>query len=146
MKFSQRHAVSPIIATLLLIAIAVASGIIVYIFTGSLAGNLTKNGGNQVTEQISMDAYNYQTINSGVTLYLRNTGTASVTLNSFYLDGATVTVTGSCTSSPVAVQATCILTVTGAATSETAGSSHQVKAVSTDGGNFIFNVVAGQTG
>ena len=50
MKFSRR-AVSPIIATLLLIAIAVAAGVLVYVYVNSLSGNLTSSNGNQVTHQ-----------------------------------------------------------------------------------------------
>lgn len=41
MNFQRRRGVSVIIATLLLIAIAVAAGIIVYVFVNGLAGNLT---------------------------------------------------------------------------------------------------------
>ncbi len=59
MHVTVRKAVSPIIATLLLIAIAVAAGIIVYVYVNSLAGGLTSGGGQQVSEQLSLDAYNY---------------------------------------------------------------------------------------
>lgn len=90
MNIPQRKAVSPIIATLLLIAIAVAAGIIVYVFVGGLSGNLTKSGGNQVTEQLSMVAYRSSAPNSttyAFVLNVRNTGTSSVTLSSIYYDG-----------------------------------------------------------
>lgn len=148
MKVQKRSAVSPIIATLLLIAIAVASGIVVYVFTAGLAGSLTKSGGNQVTEQISLDAYNYATIGSGPTLYVRNTGSSSVTMNAFYFNGATITAPSpdSC-SLVIPVGGTCTLTFgTSPATSAIAGSSNQIRIISTDGGTFSFNVVAGQTG
>ncbi|MDG6991297.1 MAG: hypothetical protein JRM99_07770 [Nitrososphaerota archaeon] len=89
MKLSQRRAVSPIIATLLLIAIAVASGIIVYVFTGSLAGSLTKSGGSQVTQQIQLLAYNFNTPAGGeaFSVYIKNTGTGTVALSQVYVDG-----------------------------------------------------------
>ncbi len=45
MQITARKAVSPIIATLLLIAIAVAAGIIVYVYVNSLCGNVTGGGG-----------------------------------------------------------------------------------------------------
>ena len=57
MKVTARRAVDPIIATLLLIAIAVAAGIIVYVYVNSLAGGLTQSGGQQVSKQLSMDSY-----------------------------------------------------------------------------------------
>ncbi|MDG6956872.1 MAG: type IV pilin, partial [Nitrososphaerota archaeon] len=80
MNVSQRRAVSPIIATLLLIAITVAAGVIVYVFVTGLSGNLTKSGGNQVTEQISLDSYNFQSP-TFLTMYLRNTGTSAQTIS-----------------------------------------------------------------
>ena len=165
MKVSQRKAVSPIIATLLLIAIAVAAGIIVYVFVNGLAGNLTKSGGNQVTEQLSLDAYTSSIpvgSNSSIILTVRNTGTSSITLSSLYLNGASL---GQCASSliSIGVGSTSTLTIGGTAglscTPNTtfyshggasftlsAGSSYQVKIVSTDGGTFTFNVIAGGSG
>ncbi|MDG6982852.1 MAG: hypothetical protein JRM74_05285 [Nitrososphaerota archaeon] len=162
MKIPQRHAVSPIIATLLLIAIAVASGIVVYVFTAGLAGSLTKSGGSQVTEQISMDAYNYQTPPS-LTVYIRNTGVSLFNITGFYFDGTLVTNAAGLTSitagtgctvhdnggvtKPVAVSCTADGTAT-VVFSEiaTSGGSHAVKFVTADGAQATFNVVAGQTG
>src|SRR6266704_2594531 len=74
MQLTARSAVSPIIATLLLIAIAVAAGIIVYVFTSSITGNLTQGGGTQVSEQISMDAYTFPSAGTAPVLVLRNVG------------------------------------------------------------------------
>src|SRR5574340_390602 len=93
MEFSRRKAISPIIATLLLIAIAVAAGIIVYVYVNSLAGNLTQSGGGQVSEQIAMDAFCFNTPNcntaNDLLIYIRNTGSATVTLDStaLFYDG-----------------------------------------------------------
>lgn len=155
MKVAQRKAVSPIIATLLLIAIAVASGIIVYVFTGSLAGNLTKSGGSQVTEQVSMDAYSYQTPPS-LTIYLRNTGPSTINMSQVYFDGTSYVAASmfssastSCTlavngeSVQCAPGGTVVLTLSEASTT---GQSHTVKVVTADGAPFPFSVVAGSTG
>ena len=98
MKFTRRRAVSPIIATLLLIAIAVAAGIIVYVFTNSIAGNLTQSGGQQVSEQVSADAYTFILVAptcTGLTaghvpciqVVLRNVGSSTVTITGIYVDG-----------------------------------------------------------
>lgn len=148
MKLLRRRAVSPIIATLLLIAIAVASGVIVYVFTSGVAGNLTRSGGNQVTEQMNMDAYSYSPVSGGVTVYVRNTGSSSVTINTIYFDGAVVTSPGgTCVGASVTPTSTCTVVITGSPyNAETAGTTHAVKAVSSDGGIFDFNVIAGQTG
>lgn len=97
MDVSRRKAVSPIIATLLLIAITVAAGIIVYVFVTGLAGNLTKSGGNQVTEQVSLDSYTFQTSPPNfLTMYLRNTGTSSIVVSSVYFNGAPADFYGTC--------------------------------------------------
>src|SRR5580658_5265432 len=87
MRLTARRAVSPIIATLLLIAIAVAASIIVYVFVNSLSGNLTQQGGQQVADQVSMDAYTYPSAGTNPVLVLRNVGSASITISAIYFDG-----------------------------------------------------------
>jgi flagellin-like protein len=95
MKFAHRRAVSPIIATLLLIAIAVASGIIVYVYVNSLAGGLSSGGGAQVSSQLQLQAYSFTGISgtsvtsNGVVadVFLQNTGSSSLTIASIYFDG-----------------------------------------------------------
>jgi hypothetical protein len=141
--------VSPIIATLLLIAISATSGILVYAFTNGLIGALTSTPLNRITEQLSADAYSYVPISNGVTIYVRNTGSGSVQLSAFYFDGAAATSSGTCsTSSPLALGTTCtvILTTTPPGIESAAtGSSHRVTVVTIDGASFSFPVVAGQT-
>ena len=180
MKIQQRRrAVSPIVATLLLIAISVAAGVIVYVFTTGLAGTLTNSHVNQLTEQISLDAYNFQTSPPNfLTMYLRNTGTGAVTVNAIYFNGSPANFYGTCgsglagvtstttvattaissgststaltsaifpTALPQGAQASCQLNVYGFGTASS-GTSYQVTIATVDGGKFIFNVVAGQTG
>lgn len=106
MKFCRRRAISPIIATLLLIAIAVAAGIIVYVFVNSLAGGLTQGGGQQTTERLQMQSYNFQLSppapNSGTAcgctgqvlqMFLLNSGSSSTTISAVYFDGALLSLT-----------------------------------------------------
>lgn len=149
MKVQQRRAVSPIIATLLLIAIAVASGILVYVFTGSLAGSLTKSGGSQVTQSLSMEAYNFQSLTSLI-VYVQNTGASNVNMTqTFYLNGAPISAAASgCAAVPYGFglkpSQSCALTFT--TSSITAGLSYSLRVISTSGGQFTYSVVAGQTG
>ena len=159
MDIPRRKGVSPIIATLLLIAIAVAAGIIVYVFVNGLAGNLTKSGGNQVTEQISLQSYNFQNPSaspSALTVYLGNTGTGSVEISTIYLDGSPLTASsvpysltpGSCLSTTLFVGASCSFTA-GLSSGQqpfTSGTSHSVKIITSDGGIFEYNVIAGSSG
>jgi flagellin-like protein len=99
MKFTHRRAISPIIATLLLIAIAVAAGIIVYVYVNSLAGGLTSGGGSQVSQQLQLQAYSFTGVAStsvssnGVVgeAFLENTGSSSITISSIYFDGTALT-------------------------------------------------------
>jgi flagellin-like protein len=156
MQVTAREAVSPIIATLLLIAIAVAAGIIVYVYVNSLAGGLTSGGGQQVSEQLSLDAYNYGTIASGVTIAIRNSGSSSVTISSVFFDGSLVAsfgsqVPGTCAAGGAAVAsgATCTFSLTASpATVETAtsGTTHVVKMVTATGGTSVFSITAGRSG
>ncbi len=156
MHVTARPAVSPIIATLLLIAIAVAAGIIVYVYVNSLAGGLTSGGGQQVSEQLSLDAYNYGTIASGVTIAVRNSGSSSVTISSVFFDGALAASFGSqspgtCASGGAAVAsgATCTFSLTtspAAVEAATSGTTHVVKMVTATGGTSVFSITAGRSG
>ncbi|MDG6978144.1 MAG: type IV pilin [Nitrososphaerota archaeon] len=159
MQATARRAVSPIIATLLLIAIAVAAGIIVYVYVNSLAGGLTGSGGSQVSEQLSMDSYNFKTTTSPV-ITLRNTGGASVTITQIFFDGnvctGTAGATDVCGAPTIALptlgttQTTTVsLTVTQPglpATGYTAGTTHTIKIITADGGTFTYSVTAGRSG
>ena len=100
MNFTRRRAISPIIATLLLIAITVAAGIIVYVYVNSLAGGLTGGGGQQVSSQIQMQAssflpqtYTGSTKENGQVLdvFLENTGSSSIAISNVYFDGVQLT-------------------------------------------------------
>jgi flagellin-like protein len=109
MKFTHRRkAVSPIIATLLLIAIAVAAGIIVYVYVNSLAGNLTAGGGGQESQQIQLQSYSFNPVGTAgftssgtsgagqtVDVFLENTGSSSVVISAVYVDGNQLTEWGS---------------------------------------------------
>jgi flagellin-like protein len=166
MRFTRRRAVSPIIATLLLIAISVSAGIIVYVFVNSLSGNLTQQGGQQVSDQLSMDAYSFPASSVTPVFILRNVGSSSVTITSVYYDGnlcqttgfvctggsnnPAVTNAGGCSSS-AALPTTCTagqyvpVTLTlGAAPSS--GTSHIIRVVTGDGGTFTFSIIAGRSG
>jgi len=161
MQLTARSAVSPIIATLLLIAIAVAAGIIVYVFTSSITGNLTQGGGTQVSEQISMDAYTYPSAVTTPVMVLRNVGGGSVTLSQIFFDGNLCQASGAtCTAAPTlttgpgctatTLPSTCgvgiYTAVTLTTTAQTAGTSHLLRVVTSDGGTFTFSIIAGRSG
>ena len=100
MKFTRRRGVSVIIATLLLIAIAVAAGIIVYVFVNGIASNLTQGGGQQTTERLQMQSFNFalspQTCactGQVLQIFLLNSGTSSTTISTVFYDGVSLAVT-----------------------------------------------------
>ena len=95
--FSNR-AVSNIIAALLLIAIAVAAAVLLYVFSFGLLGSLGSSGGQQTKEQVVMEAYTWSTGCTGtLTLTLRNVGPAAVNLGTaagdadFFVNGVQIT-------------------------------------------------------
>jgi hypothetical protein len=98
MKFRKSRGVSVIVATLLLIAISVAAAIIVYVFVGGLAGNLTQNGGQSVTEKLIIQSYNFA-LSPGacacaqqvLEIFLLNPGPDTTKISAVYYDGVLVT-------------------------------------------------------
>lgn len=159
MESTERTAISPIIATLLLIAIAVAAGIVVYVYTSSLAGSLTQGGGQQVSDQVSMDAYSFSTLTSP-SFVLRDVGGSTVTISSVYYDGNLCQASGvTCTAAPSFATGTCTtggststctpgeyISVGLTVTSPSSGTSHLVRVLTSDGGTFTFSLIAGRSG
>jgi flagellin-like protein len=151
MYMMNRHfnnrAVSQVIAALLLIAIAVAAAILVYVFSIGLLGSLQGGGGQQVKEQVIAEAYNWLTPGSLI-LQIRNVGTSGVTIASVYINGVAATTplysTG-CPSGVIPVQTGCTMTVTvPAAASAATGVAYTIKVISIDGAVFSYSAVDGQ--
>jgi flagellin-like protein len=147
--FSQRG-VSQVIAALLLIAIAVAAAILLYVFAIGLLGNLGSSGGAQTKEQLIMEAYNWDMTSSNgtITLTIRNVGSAAI-------DGATTDVFVNGISAGTLGAAACSTVLTplgGSCTASigvptgftpTAGAAYPLKLVTADGGVFSYSVIAG---
>src|SRR5512137_1507750 len=85
----NKKGVSPIIATLLLIVIAVAAAVVTYAFVTGFIG--TAGGSAQQTGSMSFDIAQINPDNS-ITVIVRNTGTKALTLTTaaggaFYVNG-----------------------------------------------------------
>jgi flagellin-like protein len=143
------RAVSPVIATLLLIAIAVAAGIILYVFVSGFTGSLTQTGGQQAAEQLALEAYDYRD-RTKLSITIRNTGGTSVLIDKFYIDGSETTtgINSNCFSTvPLTTQSSCTaIFYAPAGPQNIPGSSHIVKVVTKTGGIFTFTVIVGRTG
>jgi len=137
----NRKAVSAVIAVLLMIAIAVAAAILVYVWSMGLIGTLQTGGGQQVREQVIMDAYKWPST-GGLTLFLRNVGSSTVNIAAVYVQGIGV-MTGATTIIPVLTMVTVSLPTSASALSLSAGVAYTIKIVTIDGAVFTFSCVYG---
>jgi flagellin-like protein len=151
-RFTNRG-ISTIIAALLLIAIAIAAGVLLYVFSIGLIGSLQGSGGQQTKDQVIMEAYQWPAGNS-VTLQLRNTGATTVNLAvaDFYVGGSPVTATisnpsgGTCTTTTAVVPGTaCVATLTIVGASYSSGVAYVVKIGLSDGGVMSYSAVDGSS-
>ncbi len=140
-RLPSRRAVSPVVATLLMIAVAVAASVIVYVWSIGLLGGLMGGGGSQVRQQLIMEAYNWSNSTS-LAFTLRNVGSSSATVSAVYLAGTLVSPTS--LSQPMAIGATWTATYT--VSGYTAGAAYTLKVVSSSGGVFAFSVITGHSG
>ncbi len=138
-----RRGVSVIIAALLLIAIAVAAAVLLYVFSIGLLGSLSSSGGQQMKEQLIMEAYDW----TGATLLVtvKNVGSVSITIQSgdWFLNGMTAVPSAGCTTS-LAIGQKCQATLpmpTGF--TPTSGVAYALKITTPDGGAFAYAAVKG---
>lgn len=161
-KQFSRRGVSVIIAALLLIAIAVAAAVLLYVFSIGLLGSLQGGGGQQTKEQLIVEAYSWTGTMSGTLLLtVRDVGTSSLTVSDVFVNGilqltggAGVSGTGcGLPAGNVPLLTTCTITVstwasgtfgTGSATAAS-GVAYPIKVVSADGGVFSSSAIAGQS-
>jgi len=161
-RFSRRG-VSVIIASLLLIAIAVAAAVLLYVFSIGLMGSLGSGGGSQTKDQLVLAAYNWPPTASGgtgpLTLYLQNVGSSTLDLipattgssPSYFIAGTLVTnaapgTNSPCTAAQLPGSAACsmVLTIPTGLTL-TQGAAYPVKIVTPDGGVFSYTAIDGQS-
>jgi len=96
----KRQAISPVIATLLLIVIAVASAVLAYIWIIGYQGTLTQQASaQQLEERIKIEAVDYSANN--LIVYVRNIGDIKVNITAAYLINASGIVIKSNTTIPV---------------------------------------------
>ena len=147
----NKRAVSNIIAALLLIAIAVAAAILLYVFAIGLLGSLGSSGGTQTKEQVIMEAYSWSS--NSLTVTLRNVGSATENLQGadYFINGVKAGApTGTCGTAGSSITPTqnCIATITATqpAGSFISGASYVLKVVTPTGGVFSYTVICGGAG
>ncbi|MGP8069269.1 MAG: archaellin/type IV pilin N-terminal domain-containing protein [Candidatus Bathyarchaeia archaeon] len=152
-RFTNRG-VSVIIAALLLIAIAVAAAVLLYVFSIGLMGSLSSSGGSQTKDQLIMAAYNWPAAGPLV-LYVQNVGSSTLNLlviggASYFISGilvaATPAGTGGCTTAQAPGSGACQMNLPNPTTiTLTSGSAYPIKVVLADGGVFSYSAIYGQS-
>jgi len=155
-KDYSKRGVSVIIAALLLIAIAVAAAVLLYVFSIGLMGSLSSSGGSQTKDQLIMAAYNWNTGTAGpLVLYVQNVGSSQLTVlsgdkASWFVNGQLATATAGTTNpcadplAPGSAACSVSLALTGV-TGLTSGAAYPIKLVTPDGGVFSYSAIVGQS-
>jgi flagellin-like protein len=136
MNTRSRKALSPVVASIILIAVTVAVSIAVAAWMGALTFSFT------ATEQINITNMNFQTGTPGsILVTANNTGTTSVTINEIWVNNQKQT-----TISPTIPANGVISANQGIAfnvtTNVASGYSYQVKLVSSKGNQFLYTGTA----
>jgi len=141
-RFSNRG-VSQVIAALLLIAIAVAAAILLYVFAIGLLGSLGSGGGQQTKEQVIMEAYSFP--GTTLTVTMRNVGPSAVNIGGadFFINGVGSSMNGGCSGVTLTPTQSCQATITYSGSSLVSGAAYPFKVVTPDGGIFSFSIIAG---
>ena len=144
-------AISPIFATLILIAIAVIAGVVVYMFTSGTLATMT-SGGTAGQEKVTVQAASIVVNTNGLTkVYLEQTGGPAATVNSLIIkdtSGNTIGVISGTNAfgngvSTVALTSGMLTTLTSTTptTGLTVGSSYTITVTTAAGGSFVSSSV-----
>lgn len=136
----NKKALSPVIAELLLIGIAVTAGVLVYAWSMGGVGTMTGGTGQQSSrfERLVLDAYDWPKSSNNITLYFKNVGSSVVVLDAIYVSGKPVKTNAGLV---LSVQTQGVITVTPVGFTLTSGSSYTLKCVTKTGGVFTFSII-----
>ena len=146
----DKKAVSEAVGAMLMIALTVTAGGIVYVYSSGIMGSLQGSQPQQpYLEQVTLDYYKWYCSSSScgsgnVVLILRNSGTKPVTLADFFIAGNRVS--NPCSSNcPTTINVGSAYNVTLAYSGLAlySGYSYNVKVVTNDGAIFSFPCIAG---
>lgn len=140
----ERKGVSTYISVLLLIVVVIAGGILIYGYTMGWFGRL---GGEGEMGILSYDEVSASGSANTITVYVRNVGSSSVTLDAVYVEGAvlpdgnvTVNTIAMTTATPIAEGAVATVVITKGGLD--AGSTYEVRLVGVDNTQLVFSVKA----
>jgi len=137
MNMRSRKALSPVVASIILIAVTVAVSIAVAAWMGALTFNF------MATEQGQVTNLEFSTALQNVTITFKNTGTSPITINEVWINNykqvlpATVAWNGTSTTIGANSVGTCVVTIdTSIGPPIVAGSQYEVKLMSAKGNAF----------
>ena len=138
-KFMKNSkAISPIFATLILIAIAVIAGVVVYMFTSGTLATMTGQG-TAGSEKVAIQAV--QAKGTTLTVYAQSLSGGKIVLDSIIVKDAAGSIVGSpittFTYNPTGGIGSALTTVGGTASGLNVGDSYTVTLVSKAGGSFV---------
>ncbi len=142
----SHRAVSSVIASLLLIAITVGAAVLLYTFSIGLLGGLETIGGQQMNEQLMLEAYNWSS--GSITGSFRNVGISSIPLGGadVFVNGASAGhPEGACAGLTLAPQQDCAFVIAPSG-AYIPGSMYSMKIVTALGGIFTYPVTYGGSG
>jgi len=134
----SRKGISPIFATLILIAIAVIAGVVVYMFTSGTLATMT-SGGTAAQEKVAVQGATGTAGDAGATVYAQYmSGGGAVTINgALFTDAAGGTIAGAITGGTVTLPTTGALTPVVITGGLTTGHTYTVTLTSSRGGSFV---------
>jgi archaeal type IV pilus assembly protein PilA len=156
---SSRKGVSEIIAVMLLIAIAVAASVLMYVYVSGLMGSLQGVKVQQsYLDRVALDYYDWSgeskcsTNINVLCLTVRNVGVTKVTMSDFFINGRSNTTGltfGTGCNTPqrgvLNVGSSCVLAFpVPSGFAPTAGVAYNVKVVTSDGAILSYSCIAGQ--
>ncbi len=138
MRERKRKGVSTFIAVLLLMALAIAAGVVIYSYTMGYLGGL---GGTSLPGALSLDTANCDGATHVMTAYIRNIGKGSVSFDKAYVDGTQVP-DANFTASPDPLPPEGVTTVTITYWTFSPPTTYEIKLVAKDNTQLTFNVKA----
>lgn len=138
MKGKSRKGVSTFIAVLMLMALAIAAGVVIYSYTMGYLGGM---GGTSLPGALSLDTAKCDGTTHVMTAYVRNIGKGSISFDKVYVDG-TLVPDGNFTRNPDPLPPEDVATITVTYWDFTAPTTYEIKLVAKDNTQLTFNVKA----
>jgi hypothetical protein len=138
MEKRRNTGVSTFIAVLLLMALAIAAGVVIYSYTMGYLGGL---GGTSLPGAMSLDTSKCNGTSHILTAYVRNIGKGSISFDKAYVDGTQVPdMNFTATPDPLPPEEVATITIT--YSDFTPPTTYEIKLIAKDNTQLSFNVKA----